>query len=72
MLRPRSNWTVIEVFPSELVDVISVTPETSASSRSSGVVTDDAMTSAAAPGKAAEIWMVGRSTWGSAAIGSSR
>jgi hypothetical protein len=61
---------VIELEPSELADVSSVTPAIRANCRSSGVVTLEAMVSALAPGKDAETWMVGKSTCGSGAIGS--
>ena len=53
MLRSRSNCSVIEVDPSELVDVISVTPAMRPNWRSSGVATDDAMVSGLAPGSPA-------------------
>ena len=61
---------MIELEPSELVEVSSVTPAIKANCRSSGVVTLAAMVSALAPGKSAETWMVGKSTCGSGAIGS--
>jgi hypothetical protein len=48
-----------------------VTPEISASCRSSGVATDVAIVSALAPGRCALTWMVGISTCGTPAIGSS-
>ncbi len=69
MLRPRSNWTVMEVPPDALVEVMSVTPGIRASWRSSGVATAVAMTSALAPGRSAETLIVGRSSCGSAASG---
>src|SRR5580704_3342302 len=69
MLRSRSNCTVIELEPSELVEVSSVTPAIKENCRSSGVVTLAAMVSALAPGSDAETWMVGKSTCGSGAIG---
>src|SRR6516162_5168395 len=37
--------------------------------RSSGEATDDAMVSGLAPGRLAETWMTGNSTWGSGATG---
>ncbi len=40
--------------------------------RSSGVVTSDSMTCGLAPGNCVETWMVGKSTFGSAEIGSPR
>jgi hypothetical protein len=48
--RSRSNWSVIEASPSELVDVISVMPAMRPKRRSSGVATDDAIVSGLAPG----------------------
>src|SRR5215813_5768750 len=69
MLRPRSNWRVMLVEPSELVDVISVTPAIRPNCRSSGVATDDAIVSGLAPGRPAETWMVGNSTSGSGETG---
>ena len=70
MSRSRLNCTVIELEPSELVEVSSVTPAIRENCRSSGVVTLAAMVSALAPGRVAETWMVGKSTCGSGAIGS--
>ena len=61
---------MIELEPSELVEVSSVTPAIKANCRSSGVVTLAAMVSALAPGSVVETWMVGKSTCGSGAIGS--
>ena len=71
MLRPRSNWIVIEVEPSELDDVISSTPGICANCVSSGCATDDAIVSGLAPGSEADTWMVGKSICGSGATGSS-
>src|SRR5271156_3599348 len=59
MLRLRSNCRVILVDPSELDDVISLTPAMWPSWRSSGVATDDAMVSGLAPGKAELTLMAG-------------
>src|SRR5258707_11131745 len=64
MLRLRSNCRVTLVEPSELVEVISVTPAMRPNWRSSGVATDEAMVSGLAPGRLAETLMVGNSTWG--------
>src|SRR5579871_906755 len=50
MLRLRSNCTVMLVTPSALVEIICVTPEICENWRSSGVATDDAIVSGAAPG----------------------
>ena len=52
MSRSRSNCKVMEVLPSELEEVISVTLAMCANWRSSGVATEEAMISALAPGKA--------------------
>ena len=62
---------VMDVEPSELVDVICATPGIWANCRSSGCATEDAMVSGLAPGRLAEIWMVGKSTCGSGATGNS-
>src|SRR5438445_6860090 len=72
MLRLRSNCTVIEDWPSEEVDTIELMPAMVASWRSIGEATEDAIVSALAPGKVAVMLMVGKSTAGSAATGSSR
>jgi hypothetical protein len=69
MLRLRSNCTVMLVEPSELREVISVTPEISASRRSSGAATVEAMMVGSAPGRPAVTEMVGRSTLGRLATG---
>ena len=62
---------VIAVVPSELVEVICATPGICANWRSSGCATDEAMVSGLAPGRLAVTWMVGKSTCGSGATGSS-
>src|SRR6201998_1722249 len=69
MLRDRSNCRVMLVEPRALTEVIWVTPAISENWRSSGVATLDAMVSGLAPGRFALTWMVGKSTWGSAATG---
>src|ERR1700735_5607967 len=69
MLRLRSNWTVIAVAPSELVDVICETPGICAICRSSGCATDVAIVSGEPPGNEAETVMVGKSTCGRGATG---
>src|SRR5215471_91457 len=69
MLRLRSNWMTTWVTPSELNDVNWVTPAIWPNWRSSGAATADAMVSALAPDSVAVTWMVGKSTWGSGAIG---
>ncbi len=54
MLRLRSNWTVMALLPSVLLDVICVTPGIWPIWRSNGCVTDDAMVSGLAPGSCAD------------------
>src|ERR1700733_11101580 len=61
---------VTEVVPSELAEVISVTPAMCPNWRSSGVATDDAMISALPPGRLALTEIVGKSTCGSGETGS--
>src|SRR5262245_10978401 len=70
--RARSNWSAIVVAPRKLTDVISVTPAMRPNWRSSGVATAEAIVSGLAPGRPATTLMVGKSTWGSGATGSSR
>jgi hypothetical protein len=50
MLNSSANWSVINESPVELVDVISCSPGIWPSCRSSGAVTDEAITSGLAPG----------------------
>src|SRR5262245_46146085 len=69
MLRERSNWTLMLVEPSALVEVISVTPAISASRRSSGAATVAAMVLGSAPGRLALTRMVGKSKLGRLATG---
>ncbi len=69
MLRLRSNCKVTLVEPSELVEVISVTPAMRPNWRSSGVATEDAMVSGLAPGRLAPTLIVGKSTCGSGDTG---
>src|SRR5271168_95019 len=69
MLRLRSNCRVTLVLPSELDEVISVTPAMWPNWRSRGVATEEAMIRALAPGSPAETEMVGKSTWGSGDTG---
>ena len=71
MLRLRSNCTVIWVCPSTLTEVSCATPGISANCRSSGCATEEAMVSGLAPGRLVLIRMVGKSTRGSGATGSS-
>src|ERR1700735_4322244 len=70
VVRLRSNWTVIAVAPSELVDVICDTPGICAIWRSRGCATEVAIVSGEAPGSEAETVIVGKSTCGKGATGS--
>src|SRR5215468_9542018 len=72
ILRLRSNWSVIEVDPRALVDVIVVTPAMVENWRSRGVATADAMVSGLAPGRLADTRIVGNSTLGRSLTGSAR
>ena len=54
ILRLRSNCRTMPVDPSELEDVISVTPAMCPNWRSSGVATAEAIVSGLAPGSPAE------------------
>src|SRR5579872_7174123 len=69
MLRSSSNCSVTLVDPSELDEVISVTPAMRPNCRSSGVATEDAIVSGLAPGSEAFTEMVGKSTCGSGETG---
>src|SRR5450631_1051378 len=69
MLRFRSNCRVTELPPSELDEVIWVTPAMRPNCRSSGVATEEAMVSGLAPGRPAPTPMVGKSTSGRDATG---
>src|SRR5271170_7038393 len=69
MLRLRSNCSVIEVVPSELEEVISVTAAMRPNWRSSGVATLVAIVSGLAPGRLAPTEIVGKSTCGSGETG---
>ena len=60
---------VIEVPPSVLTEVISVTPEIWASRRSSGAASEEATVAGSAPGSEAETETIGKSTRGIAATG---
>ena len=62
----------MRVLPSELEEVISLTPAIRPRERSSGVATDEAMVSGEAPGSEALTIITGKSTCGSGATGSSR
>ena len=69
MLRLRSNCRTIEVFPSDEVEVIVVTPAMVENCRSRIEATEAAIVSGLAPGSWAVTWMVGKSTRGTAATG---
>ncbi len=58
--------------PVVLIEAIEVMPAIVASCRSIGVATEAAIVSGLAPGNVIEIWMVGKSTRGSAATASRR
>ncbi len=72
MSRVSSNCSVIDAVPKLLVEVIALSAAIWPKACSSGVVTEDARVSGLAPGRATLTWMVGKSTEGSAAIGSER
>ena len=71
MSRLMSNCRVTEAAPSELDEVIWLTPAMRPNWRSSGVATDEAMVSGLAPGRPALTPITGKSTLGSEATGSS-
>ncbi len=71
MLRLRSNCTVIWLAPSTFTDVIWLTPAIWLNCCSSGCATELAIVSGEAPGYLALTEMVGKSTRGSGATGSS-
>lgn len=62
----------MRVLPSELLEVISLTPAMRPKERSNGVATDEAMVSGEAPGSEALTIITGKSTCGSGATGSRR
>src|SRR5258706_15120487 len=70
--RFKVNCSVMDVDPSPLEEVISVTPAILPNCRSSGVATEDAMVSGLAPGKLALTEIVGKSTSGKGDTGSKR
>ena len=72
MLRSSANWIVIDVLPCVDCDVIESMPAIVENCFSSGVATAEAIVSGLAPGRLAETWIVGKSTFGSAFTGSSR
>ncbi len=67
--RESSNCNVTLVDPVELTEVSCARPGMLENCRSSGVATFDAIVSGLAPGRLALTWMVGKSTFGSAATG---
>ena len=69
ILREMSNRIEIEVAPSELVEVSSMTPGISPSRRSSGAATVAAMVEGSAPGRFADTQIAGNSMFGSDATG---
>ena len=70
--RLRSNCSTIELLPSVLVALISLTPGMVSNCLTSGVVTDVAMVCGEAPDSDEETLIVGKSTFGRAATGSRR
>src|SRR5438874_2726921 len=71
MSRSSSNCSVTLVDPEELFEVICVTPAMRPNCRSSGVATAEAIVCGSAPGSDAETEIVGNSTCGKGATGSS-
>src|SRR5262245_6602495 len=71
-LRLRLNWIEIRVDPSELTEVISLTPAISPRRRSRGAATVAAMVSGSAPGRLAVTLMVANSTEGRLETGRNR
>jgi hypothetical protein len=72
MSRLRANCSVMLVPPCVLVEFIESRPAMVANCFSRGSATADAMVSGLAPGRPACTWMVGKSTVGKSATGSSR
>jgi hypothetical protein len=70
MSRLISNCSMTEAEPSELDEVIWLTPAMRPNWRSSGVATEEAMVSGLAPGRLAPTPITGKSTLGSEATGS--
>ena len=67
--RLRSNCRVTEQTPSVLEEVIWLTPAICPNWRSSGVATEEAITSGLAPGSAVATVTVAKSIWGSEETG---
>ena len=72
MLRSSENCSVIVASPSVETEVMVSMPAIVENCFSSGVATAEAIVSGFAPGSCAWTWIVGKSTLGSALIGSSR
>src|SRR5271165_6280355 len=71
MLRSRSNWIVMDEEPATLTEVICAMPGMIANCRSSGCATVLAIVSGLAPGYFTFTLIVGKSTRGNGATGSS-
>ena len=71
-LRERLNCSVIWVEPWLEVEFMLSRPAIVVNCFSSGVATDEATVSGEAPGRAAETWIVGKSTLGRSLIGRAR
>src|ERR1035441_721334 len=69
MSRLKSNCSVIDVLPSPLDEVISVTPAMWLNWRSNGAAIEDAVIAGLAPGKLPETEIVGKSTCGKGETG---
>src|SRR5579864_2869542 len=69
MLRDRSNWSVIEVTPTPLHEVIWLSEGIVVKCCSSGVASAEAIVFGLAPGYCAVTVIVGKSTFGTAATG---
>ena len=69
MSRLSTNWIVIDVLPSELVEIIESMPAIVSNCFSRGVATDEAIVSGLAPGSDAETEIVGKSTLGRSLTG---
>ena len=72
MLRSSENWSAIVVWPEVDTEVMESTPAIVENCFSSGVATADAIVSGLAPGSCAWTCIDGKSTLGSALVGSSR
>ncbi len=69
MLRDRSNWSVIELTPTPLHEVIWLSEGIEVNCCSSGVASAEAIVLGLAPGYCAVTLIVGKSTFGTAATG---